>query len=96
MSNNSFSFEGGEILQHIGATWFVSYAYYCRIDNSHRAWEKVETVSNRIYSYERSAEYHRKWLSEVLKMSPARLAKNKIGVRPEQTKEMARTLLGTF
>lgn len=28
MKDHSFSFEGGDILRKIGASWFVSYSYY--------------------------------------------------------------------
>ena len=32
MANHHFSFAGGELLSKIGAAWFVSYAYYDKID----------------------------------------------------------------
>lgn len=36
MASHNFAFEGGEILTGIGASWFVSYAYYETVDPSHR------------------------------------------------------------
>ena len=32
MGAHNFSFEGGEILTGMGASWFVSYAYYEKVD----------------------------------------------------------------
>ena len=32
MGSHNFSFEGGEILTGMGASWFVSYAYYQHIN----------------------------------------------------------------
>ena len=40
---HSFAFEGGEDLTTMGATWFVSYCYYDKIDPTHKNWKKVET-----------------------------------------------------
>ncbi len=34
MASHNFSFEGGEILTGMGASWFVSYAYYQHIDKN--------------------------------------------------------------
>jgi hypothetical protein len=35
MAGHDFNFEGGHYLTRMGATWFVSYSYYCDIDKSH-------------------------------------------------------------
>lgn len=94
MAYHNFSFEGEDLLRSIGATWFVSYAYHRQIDPSHRAWERVRTAPMRISTFDKATRYHRQWLLEVLKMNPDNLAKNQIGVTPEQTKAMARKLLG--
>jgi hypothetical protein len=32
MARNAFNFEGGEELVTMGASWFVSYSYYCYRD----------------------------------------------------------------
>ena len=45
MDNHNFSFEGGEYLRKIGASWFVSYCYYLNIDQSHKNWASVSTYS---------------------------------------------------
>ena len=42
-----FNFDGGEELSHMGATWFVSFAYYAYVDSTHRVWENVKTYISR-------------------------------------------------
>lgn len=49
MASHNFAFEGGEILTGMGASWFVSYAYYKTVDPSHKNWAKVPTTQTRIY-----------------------------------------------
>ena len=58
MARHSYSFEcGGEKLASIGASWFVSYAYFDRIDqNSHRNWDRVSTVQYRTSLYHSSSK----------------------------------------
>jgi hypothetical protein len=92
-TTHSFSFEGGDILATIGATWFVSYAYYKHIDRTHKNWERVKTSVSRASTFSRSAKYHRYWLGEVLKMNDENLKKNTIGITPSATKKMASELL---
>lgn len=93
MTNHDFSFEGGKLLKYMGATWFVSYAYYEHIDNSHKNWEKVSTSKSRIHNYHKGQQYHKAWLQYVLSMNEKNLSKNTIGVSPSETKRMARELL---
>ena len=93
MSTHYFSFEGGEILSGMGATWFVSYAYYEKVDFTHRSWEKVPTSQSRIYKYNKSRPYHRAWLQKILEMNPVNLNKNTIGIEATQTKAMAKAIL---
>jgi hypothetical protein len=88
-----FDFDGGKELTTMSATWFVSYAYYTFIDNTHRNWERVETYPSRKSVFERTQQYHRYWLERVLEMDNGRLNTNKIEVEAERTKEMARELL---
>ena len=80
MATHCFSFSGGEILTRIGATWFVSYAYYERVDPSHLNWKQVSTFQSRISAYRSGEEYHESWLNEVLAMNPSNLNKNTIGL----------------
>lgn len=90
---HAFNFEGGEMLTTIGATWFVSYHYHKRIDPKHDNWNRVGTANNRKSTYNRSSEYHRFWLEQVISMDNAKLATNKIGLDSEKIKEMTRELL---
>lgn len=93
MKSGSFSFDGGKLLTQIGATWFVSYAYYERIDKAHKNWSKVSTAQTRISNYYKGKKYHTLWLQEIEKMDPERLNTNTIGLSAEQTKQMARDIL---
>ncbi len=93
MATHNFSFSGGEILSRIGATWFISYAYYEKIDKFHMNWNKVSTAQSRISKYYSGKEYHKAWLNEVLTMNPANLNKNTIGLDAQQVKMMARQIL---
>lgn len=92
MTTHSFNFEGGEELSKIGATWFVSYAYW-HYDTSHTNWTKVKTCPSRISTYNKTKQYHIFWLKQVLDMNPNQLIRNEIKVDPETTKEHARELL---
>ncbi|MDO4756498.1 MAG: hypothetical protein Q4A54_09150 [Parabacteroides sp.] len=93
MAAHNFTFEGGEILTGMGASWFVSYAYYEKIDRTHMNWSKVATTQPRISKYNKGKPYHRIWLEEVISMNPANLNKNTIGLDASQTKRMAKELL---
>ena len=93
MPEHIFSFEGGEILTRMGASWFVSYAYYLKIDHSHRNWKKSATAKGRIANYNKSEKYHKARLERVLEMNPAQLNKNQIGMEAMDTKRMAKELL---
>ncbi len=96
MASHNFSFEGGEILTKISASWFVSYAYYERIDKSHRNWERVSTIPLRLSRYNKGRAYHKAWLNKVLAMNPAKLDKNTIGLDATQIKAMAKEILKIF
>ena len=93
MSAHNFTFEGGEILTGMGASWFVSYAYYEKIDKTHRNWNRVSTTQSRLSRYNKGRAFHKTWLQEVLNMNPANLEKNTIGLSSSTTKKMAREIL---
>lgn len=93
MAAHDFNFEGGEILAKMGATWFVSYAYYEKIDKNHDNWSRVTTTQSRISKYNKGKPYHRTWLKEVISMNPVNLNKNTIGLEASKTKLMAKALL---
>ncbi|MEG1913359.1 MAG: hypothetical protein RRY64_08360 [Oscillospiraceae bacterium] len=96
MATHSFSFDGGDILSKMGATWFVSYLYYRRMDTSHRNWSRVSTATSRISKYNASSAFHKEWLQEVLLMNPQKLNTNTIGLDAGQVKAMAQELLSGF
>ena len=93
MATHDFSFEGGDILSKMGASWFVSYAYYKYIDSSHDNWSRVLTTQSRISKFNTSKSYHKYWLNQVVVMNSANLNKNTIGLEANQTKSMAKELL---
>ena len=93
MASHNFAFEGGEILTGMGASWFVSYAYYEKVDLTHKNWAKVSTTQSRLSRYNKGRKYHKAWLNEVLVMNPANLNKNTIGLDAAQTKAMAKAVL---
>jgi len=93
MAAHHFTFEGGEILSKMGASWFVSYAYYEMIDRNHENWARVATTQTRLSKYNKGRPYHKTWLKEVITMDPAKLNRNTIGLEAAQTKAMARKLL---
>ena len=93
---HSFAFEGGEDLTTMGATWFVSYCYYDKIDRTHRNWERVETHNSRQSVYRRTDHYHRFWLERVLEMDSERLSANTIGLTGDEVIKMAQALLKTI
>ena len=93
MANHNFPFEGGGDLRSMGATWFVSYAYYNCIDKTHTNWNRVTNARLRIGKYETTKDMHHEWLRRVDRMSAGNLSKNTLGIMPAQTKAMAKQLL---
>lgn len=93
MEGHEFNLEGGAMLTQMGATWFVSYAYYEKIDNTHLNWKKVSTTQTRISTYNRSRYYHKYWLQEVVRMNETKLNRNSILLSAAETKVMAKRLL---
>lgn len=96
MTTHNFSFEGGDILTGMGATWFVSYAYYEKINRAHRNWERVSTSQSRLSRYNKGKPFHKMWLQKVINMNPANLNKNTIGLKADEIKFMAKELLDTI
>ena len=96
MANHNFSLAGGDILSKMGATWFVSYAYYDRVDKNHRNWDRVSTAASRTSRYIAGIPYHKEWLQEVLVMKDENLSKNTIGLDARQVKAMAKEILDNW
>jgi len=89
---HNFSFNGGEHLTKIGATWFVSYSFHLQ-NKEHMNWAKPKTHKGRISIFNRKKDYHKFWLQQVVKMNNDRLNTNKLDLNAEQVKQMAKTLL---
>lgn len=98
---HTFSFEGGDDLTTMGASWFISYLYHIEIDSNHRNWEAPKTKNGRVSVFLRTkclstakgVAMHRHYVEQVCLMSPALLSKNKIGIRGERVIAMAKELL---
>ena len=95
-STHAFRFEGGDVLNAMGAVWFVSFAYHEKIDPAHVAWNLLATVDGRKAAYRRSVVYHRFWLYKILQMSNARLDRNHIGLSATDVKQLVHELLDMF
>lgn len=91
-----FNFLGGLELSRMGATWFVSYAYYKHIDSNHDNWNRVKTSYNRANLFHSTTRYHEFWLQQILLMDIGRLNTNTIGIDGYDTKRMAREILNSF
>lgn len=86
---HSFSFDGGEQLTTIGATFFVSYLYHQHVDSAHNNWDSIKTKNSRINTINRSEGYHRAWLNHIGGMSEANLSRNTLGLDGASVKKMA-------
>jgi len=93
MTRHVFSFEGGEQLTTIGATFFVSYLYYRHVDPTHSNWDSIRTKISRISTITRSEQYHRAWLERIGSMNDANLSRNTLGLDGMAVKKMARDVL---
>ena len=93
MARHVFSFNGGELLTSMGASWFVSYCYYEYIDKTHQNWNIVKTAANRKSVYLRTRQYHKNWLKEILKMNDGNLNRNSLNLKAPQIKQMVSGLL---
>ena len=93
MANHDYNFEGGTYLTNIGASWFISYMYYKKIDNKHSNWRNVKTAENRISMFNNTIQYHKFWLEQIIKMNTIRLSTNKIGLSGTEVVQMTIELL---
>jgi len=91
---HNFNFDGGEYLTKIGATWFVSYSFHSQ-NKGHMNWEKLKTHKLRMSRFNRTKDYHKSWLQEILKMDDKKLNTNEIELNAKQVKQMAKTLLNS-
>ena len=93
MTSHDFKFNGGDILRHMAASWFVSYAYYEYIDNNHINWSNVQSAPVRVTKYLSSRDYHKYWLEKISSMNDSKLNINQLGLTASQVKQMAAEVL---
>ena len=93
LKKHDFSFPGGALLSRMGASWFISYSYYEKINKTHKNWSLISTVHDRISKYKQGTIYHEVWLKKVLEMNPVNLNKNQIELDAQDVFAMARELL---
>ncbi|PKI01660.1 hypothetical protein CXF78_11975 [Shewanella sp. 11B5] len=86
---HTFSFEGGDKLTTIGATFFVSYLYHRHVDSTHRNWASIKTQQSRISTINKSEKYHRVWLTHIDSMSETNLNRNTLSLNGATIKKMA-------
>ena len=91
-ARHTFSFEGGDQLTTIGATFFVSYLYHLHVDSNHRNWASIKTQNSRISTINRSEKYHSAWLKHIGSMSEANLNRNTLGLDGVTVKKMAQAI----
>ncbi|MCL1945248.1 MAG: hypothetical protein FWF56_05555 [Firmicutes bacterium] len=87
-----FNFEGGEKLTKMGAAWFVSYAYYEKIDTKHLNWDVLQSSKSKVTIYKRTTDLHNFWLQQLKSISASKLS-NKIGLIPTQINKMIEEIL---
>jgi len=93
MARHTFQFEGGDALTTMGASWFVSYAYYCDVDQKHTNWNRVTTFQGRISVFNRTKKLHHFWLEQIANMKDENLNRNMLGINAGDIKNMVKMLL---
>jgi len=77
----------------MGASWFVSYAYYRYIDGEHTNWQQVSTYENRVRTFDWSKKHHQYFLSKIAEMKDDNLNKNTLDLKGSKIKQMAKEVL---
>jgi hypothetical protein len=95
LGSHAFNFDGGSKLNTMGATWFVSHAFYTHIDKTHLDWRNVKTYPRRASVFNHTHGFHKFWLEKIGEMDDRRLNTNIIGLPAARTKEMVKELLAT-
>ena len=93
MASHDYNFQGGDKLRRIGATWFVSYLYWKHCDKKHLNWKNIDTAEMRERGLNNSKNFHKFWLTQILKMNHKNLDRNGIGVNAVDTISHAGTLI---
>ena len=94
-SRYNFNSEGSEQLRplrQMGATWFVSYAYYNYINNEHTNWTNVSTTW-RLSAFSKSKEDHCLFLFRIMEMNENKLGSKDVGLSGFKVKQMAKEII---
>ena len=93
MPRTYFKFVGGKQLTNIGASWFVSYMYYQKVDKTHSNWKNISNPMDRVAKCNKHSIYHKVWINEIVGMNPNRLGRNLLGLSGNDIISMAKILL---
>jgi hypothetical protein len=93
MEHHNFNFEYGDILSHIGAAWYASYAYHRHCDPVHNNYTIVSTWKTRASTYKRHLELEKYFIERISEMSSKKLDTNNIGLSGEEVLRMATKVL---
>ena len=93
MKKHAYNFDGGDQLNKISSSWFVSYYWYKLKDANHKNWQRVSTYPSRISRFEKTKNWHKMWMETISKMNPDKLSQNKIGLTGNEIVDMATELL---
>lgn len=93
MPKSYFKFAGGKHLTRIGASWFVSYMYYQKVDKTHSNWKNISNPMDRAEKCNKYSIYHKVWINEIVGMNPNRLRRNQLGLSGNDIISMAKILL---
>lgn len=93
MAHHNFNFEHGDILSHLGAAWYASYAYYRHCDPGHDNYTRVSTWRTRASTYKRHLEHEKYFVEKIAEMSPERLDTNTIGLSGVEVLRLGREVL---
>ncbi len=96
MTQHSFSFEYGDILSKIGATWYTSYAYYKHCDQCHESFKKVMTWQSRASQYKNNIKLEKYFIMQIAAMSAEKLSTNTLGINGTEVLRMAREVLSVL
>ncbi|MBD5398029.1 hypothetical protein HDR60_00790 [bacterium] len=93
MATHSYSCDDKENnLSSMGASWFVSYAYYKHKDKNHLDWQKSGKSNNNIKIFNKTKKNHKSWLKAISTMSD-KLDTNDLGIPANDVRKMAEELL---
>ena len=91
--HHNFNFEHVDILSHLGAASYASYAYYLHCDPRHDNYTRASTWKTRALTYKRHLELEKYFVEKIAEMSPDRLDTNTIGLSGAEVLRLVREVL---